>query len=625
MLKDCMAVADVALKNGREVGVAVVSGARATPNDPKGYFEARGAPSGAVGVSYGPNFKGVVVAEGYWTAPAHEVGHVKNLYWEHPEEYLQKPDYGLSASGVNPSTSNSFQSNWRTGQDFMGVAPYQTLAKTWVTNEGTSLDPYGTYNDLFKKFTQTLNDPEIVIVSGIFHKDGTFEMPLAWSRVEQGTESQIVPGDYSLMFIGAAGTPEVNFDAQYYASYSMGVTIGKDAPSDSMRSGLGQVPIDEAGFIFATELPAGTTEIQVKNPAAETPTNPEGVVATIPASQIVKANAPTAYITDADYNPISSLECVFTPDKTTGKYKMSATNPGTFCYNLEITNMDPTQTFTAEVNIPLDFALRPPYPGASAVQVDEQPVAYNFNPTTGVLTVPNILVEEGHPKTLSVKLKYAPTRTFDSTAPTKFHQGYLFPARVNPAGQPPVEQPPATVTAVGKKVTSIGGFLTDTAGFPKDGLIVKVNGYQQTTGADGFYFFELTAAGTYTIEVTNNQNPAKQLATATVKVQFVEKDFNTLSPADPAITGFVVDAFGDGIAGVSVQLLNKQGKTFAATTTNNNGKYVFRFSIPGEYTVKITVPSGYDAAVTSTTLNIKQFQTARVDFKLVAKLLGLQR
>jgi len=246
MLTDCMAIANIALKKNYAVGVAITSSGQ------DGYFNKWGQPN-AVGVSYGPNVKGVIVAEDFWTAAAHEIGHTYNLYWETPEEYSQYPLYGQMASGVSAVTGN-----WRSGQDFMGCAPYRTLDNTWV-NSG------GTFNPLFTKLTQTLTDPTIVVASGIFHSDGSFEMPFTWSEL-QGTPSQIESGEsgnYALKFLDAAnheipGT-QVPFEAKPRASVSVGVTLGMDRPD----TGSGTIPSDDAGFCFATVLPDNTAAVQI--------------------------------------------------------------------------------------------------------------------------------------------------------------------------------------------------------------------------------------------------------------------------------------------------------------------------------------------------------------------------
>ena len=143
---------------------------------------------------------------------------------------------------------------------------------------------------------------------------------------------------------------------------------------------------------------------------------------------------------------------------------------------------------------------------------------------------------------------------------------------------------------MGKKVTAIGGFLTDVNGIPKGGLTVEATSANMigtsVASSDGFYFITVPPGGPYTVRITNSlSTPVGPVTIVSVaKDQFVEKDFNTLSPADPAITGFVTDTSGNGVSRATVQLLNRQGKVLATTTTNLGGYYVFRFSQPGQYT-----------------------------------------
>ena len=59
----------------------------------------------------------------------------------------------------------SSSGQWVSGYDFMGLAPYQTTDLTWVTADKT-------YQDLFKKTRQTVDDPEILLASGIYYPPG---------------------------------------------------------------------------------------------------------------------------------------------------------------------------------------------------------------------------------------------------------------------------------------------------------------------------------------------------------------------------------------------------------------------------------------------------------------------
>ena len=320
------------------------------------------------------------------------------------------------------------------------------------------------------------------------------------------------------------------------------------------------------------------------------------------------------FMTDSDFSPISSLEVVFTSCGST--QKLTATNPGTYYYNLLFTNQGPaSSSFPITITISPDYYLK----GAQPVQKDGTPLAYTF--TGGLLTVAAGPVAVGQQFTLTVHLDYTLKGTcgHPTNSPTMFRRPYTFPTTVNAV----VEMAP-TLIAQGKKVTAIGGFLSDTNGFAKGGLTVTIYDSSNiikgtdVSSADGFYFVLVPAGGPYTVKVTNsvptqvairnNLRPAQD--------QFVQVDINNLAPADPAIQGFVKDKDMQGVMGVTVELLNMQGKVVATTTTNAGGYYIFRFYAPGTYTIRITVPSGYSATTTSTTLSVKQFETATVNFSL---------
>jgi protocatechuate 3,4-dioxygenase beta subunit len=93
----------------------------------------------------------------------------------------------------------------------------------------------------------------------------------------------------------------------------------------------------------------------------------------------------------------------------------------------------------------------------------------------------------------------------------------------------------------------------------------------------------------------------------------------TVLPINCAIQGFVKDSLGNPVSGVSVQLKGPLGNIQTTTTTNPGGYYVFRFILPGTYTVKITVPADYTAAVVSKNVSVKSTYMATVNFVLTKK------
>ncbi len=326
-----------------------------------------------------------------------------------------------------------------------------------------------------------------------------------------------------------------------------------------------------------------------------------------------------AYMTDSDFNPISSFDTVFTPDKI--GLKLTATNPGTYYYNMKLTNNGPAITSpTITISVPGDFVLKPLATG-QPVKINGAPATYVFTPgTPGILTVNAGNLGQGQTLTLTVHLDYAlkGTTGWPADSQLKFVRPYGFPTKINAlnVGGP-------TIAAVGKKVTAIGGFLTDTNGIPKGGLEVKVKSGSVQIGndsseVDGFYFIEVPAGSGYTIEVYNSMGNkiATKNSVTVAKDQFVSVDFNKLSPADPVIEGFVTDSSGNGIAGVTVQLIDVSGRTVATKTTNSGGYYVFRFTTPGTFKVQIIVPEGYSTETTSKTVKLAQFGAETVSFTL---------
>jgi len=60
-----------------------------------------------------------------------------------------------------------------------------------------------------------------------------------------------------------------------------------------------------------------------------------------------------SFMTDSDFNTITSADAVFTPDKATNSQKLTATNPGTYMLNRIFQNPGPTDaTVQAVIKIP---------------------------------------------------------------------------------------------------------------------------------------------------------------------------------------------------------------------------------------------------------------------------------
>jgi hypothetical protein len=490
----------------------------------------------------------------------------------------------------------------------MGLIEKGTLNTTWEDNVYT-------YYWLFRNLTVTAGDPEIVQANGLIYKNGTVELTSDWYHT-MGTPDATDPGAFSLKFLDANNQTlnETSFNAQFFDNIDPGVSMGQNIKEDPK---FGTIDSDTASFGFAAEYPAGTASVQIINNTD--PAHPV-VMETVNATDIISLQpiVTKAYFTDSDFNPINSFDCLFTPS-CSGYYKMSATNPATFYYTLQIKNNNPTGLFTIRVNVPSDFDLKPLSPRTSPVQIDGTAVTYSIS-AGGVLKVPNIKINQYQMVTLTVHLDYAlvdDSQQFPSSAQTTYSKAYAFSATLDST-----QAETASITAAGKKVTAIGGFIADLLCKPKGGLTVtltKSGSVVRTdiSPSDGFYFIAVPA-GTYTIKISDAFGTLLAQA-KDIKVtqdQFVKKDFLLLlSTLDSSISGFVKDDSGNGVPGVTVKLL-KSGTVMATTTTDLGGYYVFRSFLMGQFTVQITVPQGYTATTTSKTIWISLFETEIVNFNL---------
>jgi len=140
----------------------------------------------------------------------------------------------------------------------------------------------------------------------------------------------------------------------------------------------------------------------------------------------------------------------------------------------------------------------------------------------------------------------------------------------------------------------------------KDGKVVATT----TTDANGAYSFSKLPAGDYTVKVvkdgaltdldqTEDPDSTKDSASGVISLSNdhrTETDVNFGYIANNSINGTIYrDGDRDGkkgdtegrYSGVTVQLLDKDGKVIATTTTNKDGKYSFEHLPDGTYSVKV--------------------------------------
>ena len=216
--------------------------------------------------------RGVVVSDGYYSAAAHEIGHVYGLYFGVPEQY-KTYNPGAAASGFWPD-----QNQWRTGYDFMGLSVYKSTTSTWVSTSFA-------FEPLFRVL-KTSADPQIVRVSGIIYKDPvtgaiTADMSDSWFTIPYGTPDNVPAGSrFALKFtLDTGAVVEIPFDAQFYMNLDPGIALGDDLPDNF--DGFGTIATNFAGFAFKAPYPQGTTHVDLLDK-----TNGNAVIATKYANEI---------------------------------------------------------------------------------------------------------------------------------------------------------------------------------------------------------------------------------------------------------------------------------------------------------------------------------------------------
>ena len=240
-----------------------------------------------------------------------------------------------------------------------------------------------------------------------------------------------------------------------------------------------------------------------------------------------------SYLTDSDFNPITYFDLVFVKDKA-GGYRLVATNPGQFYYNIEVMNDWPiaVDTLTIDVSIPADFVLKGVVP--IHVYLDGTDITDLCTIEGTTITVTN--VPTGSKVYVTVHLDYALKYQYSGTIYNTLEEfglkGYTFTVIISGSGGSPsapsegligTYSSSATLSAHQKKTTAIAGFVTDADGNPIIGATVELFDSEgilvgtMVTDENGFYYFIDIPAGDYSIKVTSNSQVYIQTATAVSK------------------------------------------------------------------------------------------------------------
>ncbi len=600
---DCTAIATMARVQGntaKPLGIGVVTSSYFTT------LLGQTAGKDIVGYCATPNTKGILAMDGYYAAPAHEIGHTYNLYTggTNYEEYSKIKPNGKQTTGISPS-----EGLWRTGFDLMGTLGYQNLDFNWVYNK--------TYADLLSKVTSSALDPQILVVSGLIYKDGTVVLNElnGWYQIQGGEPDDIIPGDYSLKFVAADGVTvlsEISFDAPFFANIDPGVKIGEDQPN---FDNFGIIPTDVTSFAFSVPYPPQTAEVKLMDNT--NPTEPQEIGA-VPAEEIIEVQHTNTYFTDTNFEPMNSFDVFFKKTSSQGTtLTLTATHPATYYYTFDYQNIGQTPiSVPISVKIPADFKLA----GTQPVRVDFSPFTYTFANGLLSLIVPNVALGQSFTLRVNLDYKLKGTKNYPASSPTTYSKGYTFETTTNNV----VSQ--TSITALGKKVTAIGGFIAGNDGTPKDGLKVKVykglsEKWSTPVDGDGYYLVNVQAGGPYNIMLYNSYGIPVWIKTginvATDTYLSVDITIPTID-CDCSIKGFVKDNFNNPVAGVTIKLKGPLGNILTTTTTTNlGGYYVFRFLLPGTYTMTITAPASFTVPETAKTARVRLGETATVNFNLI--------
>ncbi len=149
---------------------------------------------------------------------------------------------------------------------------------------------------------------------------------------------------------------------------------------------------------------------------------------------------------------------------------------------------------------------------------------------------------------------------------------------------------------------------------------------ETVTDENGYFIFEGLEAGQYMVM---EEVPEGYYATSAIEVAVdiedgEEKRVDFLNAALAAVTGTKwldlnanaqFDAGEEGLAGVTIQLLDAEGEVIESMVTGEDGSYIFEGLKAGEYSVEEIVPDGYEAtAPISVPFSLSPGEVKVIDF-----------
>src|SRR5262249_55555665 len=129
--------------------------------------------------------------DGYWTAAAHELGHMHGIC---DEEYIPNVYAGNPAKGFWVSGKQKIENSIC----LMGDAPaHQSTDARWID------DPH--YFQLFRQFVSNRADPAVVLVSALLYKNGTADLRPWYFAPTGRLADESIPGNYSVRVLDFSG------------------------------------------------------------------------------------------------------------------------------------------------------------------------------------------------------------------------------------------------------------------------------------------------------------------------------------------------------------------------------------------------------------------------------------